>query len=296
MTGNLTRYAWLSIAAGVTTLGLKTVAWRLTGSIGLLSDAIESIVNVVAAIVALWALTVAAAPPDEEHEHGHYKAEYFSSGFEGALIIFAAVAIIVSAVPRLLAPQPLEQLSVGLVVSAGASVVNLVVGQILIRTGRKYGSITLEADGHHLMTDVWTSVGVIVGVALAGFTGWIWLDPLLAIFVALQILRTGYKLVRRSGMGLLDTAVPKDVRATIEAVLDRYRAEGALWHALRTRQAGQRCFVSVHILVPGAWTVERGHDLLECLEADLHEAVPMMTVLTHLEPIEDERAYDDAGL
>jgi cation diffusion facilitator family transporter len=296
VTRDLTRYAWLSIAAGVATLGLKTLAWWLTGSVGLLSDAIESIVNVVAAAVALWALSVAAAPPDEEHEHGHGKVEYFSSGFEGGLIIVAAIAIVVSAVPRLLAPRPLEHVGVGLAVSAGASVVNFVVGGLLIRTGKKHGSITLEADGHHLMTDVWTSVGVIVGVTLARLTGWYWIDPLLAIFVALQILRTGYKLVRRSGMGLLDAAVSKEERAAIEAVLDSYHAEGAHWHALRTRQAGQRCFASVHVLVPGSWTVARGHDLLERLEADLHKAVPTMVVLTHLEPIEDERAYGDAGL
>jgi cation diffusion facilitator family transporter len=296
MTGNLTRYAWLSIAAGVTTLGLKTLAWWLTDSVGLLSDAIEAIVNVVAAVVALWALTVAAAPPDEEHEHGHNKAEYFSSGFEGGLIIVAAIAIVVSAVPRLLVPRPLEHVDVGLAVSAAASVVNLVTGRLLIAAGKARASIVLEADGHHLMTDVWTSVGVIVGVTLAKFTGYSWIDPLLAIAVALHILRTGYKLVRRSGMGLLDTAIGKEERSSIEAVLNSYRVEGAHWHVLRTRQAGQRCFASVHVLVPGAWTVKRGHDLLERLEADLKKAVPTMTVLTHLEPIEDERAYDDSGL
>lgn len=293
---DLTRYGWLSVGAGVTTLALKLLAWWLTGSVGLLSDALESIVNVVAALVAVWVLRVAAAPPDVEHEHGHDKAEYFSSGLEGALILAAAIAIIVSAVPRLLAPRPLEAVSVGLVVSTGASAVNLAVSRILLRAGRRHRSITLEADGRHLMTDVWTSAGVMVGVAAVQLTGLLWLDPVLAIGVALQITWTGGRLLHRSGMGLLDSSVAKEDRAAIEAVLERYRAEGATWHALRTRLSGARRFVSVHVLVPGDWTVKRGHDLLERLEADLRATAPMTTVMTHLEPVEDESAYADTEL
>lgn len=293
---DLSRHAWLSIGAGLVTLGLKTAAWRVTGSVGLLSDALESIVNVVAALAAFWALRVAATPPDEEHPHGHDKAEYFSSGFEGALIIVAALAIVAAAVPRLVAPRPLETVGVGLAVSAAASLINLAVGRRLIQLGKRHESITLEADGHHLLTDVWTSAGVIAGVALVSLTGFLRLDPLLAIGVALHILATGWQLVRRSGMGLLDTALPEAERAAIEAVLDRYRSEGAIWHALRTRQSGARRFVSVHVLVPGRWTVKRGHDLLERVETELRQLAPRMAVLTHLEPIEDERAYTDEEL
>lgn len=293
---DLTRYAWMSIAAGFTTLGLKMLAWWMTGSVGLLSDALESIVNVVAAIVALLALRVAASPPDAEHEYGHNKAEYFSSGLEGALIIAAAIAIVASAVPRLLQPRQLEAVSLGLVVSTAASVVNLVVGRILIQRGKKHRSITLEADGHHLMTDVVTSVGVIVGVAATQITGFLRLDPLIAIGVALQIMWTGGRLLHRSGMGLLDTSVTKEERVAIEAALDRYRAEGASWHALRTRKSGSRRFITVHILVPGGWTVQRGHDLLERLEEDLRALEPSTTVITHLEPLEDKRAHADQEL
>lgn len=292
----LTRYAWYSVAAGVATLGLKTAAWWITGSVGLLSDALESIVNVVAAFVALWVLRVAAAPPDEEHPYGHDKAEYLSSGFEGALIVVAAIAILASAIPRLLEPRPLSDIGVGLAISIIAALVNLGVGQLLIRTGRARDSIVLEADGHHLMSDVWTSAGVFVGLVLAQFTGLWWLDPILAIAVALNILRTGYQLLHRSGMGLLDTAINAPEQATIEAILNRYTAEGVTWHALKTRQSGARRFVSLHVLVPGVWSVRRGHDLLERLEAELREAIPKLTVMTHLEPIEDERSYADDGL
>ena len=275
--GHLARYAWLSIAAAFTTIALKTVAWQLTGSVGLLSDALESLVNLVAAVVALIVVKYAAAPPDAEHEHGHDKAEYFSSGLEGALIMVAAVSIVASAVPRLLAPQPLESVGLGLAVSAAASLVNLLVGRKLIGVGKKERSITLEADGHHLMTDVWTSGGVIVGVAL-------------------QILWTGGKLMKRSGMGLLDTSVTAEERHVIEAALDAFKTDGVDWHALRTRQAGSRRFIVVHVLVPGDWTVQRGHDLLERVETALRATAPGTSVTTHLEPLEDARAYGDQGL
>jgi cation diffusion facilitator family transporter len=292
---DLARYAWLSIAAALTTIVLKAAAYAVTGSVGLLSDALESGVNLVAAIIALWALRVAAAPPDAEHPHGHDKAEYFSSGAEGALIFVAAVLIVASAVPRLLAPRELETVGLGLAVSVGASVVNLVVARVLLRAGRANRSIALEADGHHLMTDVWTSAGVIVGVGLVELTGVKVLDPLVAIAVAVHILWTGYGLVRRSVRGLMDPSLPADERLAIEAALDTVRSAGATWHALRTRQSGARRFAAVHVLVPGAWTVERAHDLAEEVEERIRVALHPIEVVVHLEPLEDPRAWRDEG-
>ncbi len=294
-TTDLTRYAWLSIGAAATTIALKSAAYLLTGSVGLLSDALESGVNLVAAIVALWALRVAAAPPDDEHPHGHDKAEYFSSGVEGALILVAAVMIVGSAVPRLLAPRPLETVGLGLVLSLGASMVNLIVARVLLRAGKAHHSIALEADGRHLMTDVWTSAGVLVGVGLVVLTGVSLLDPLVAIAVALHILVTGYGLVRRSVGGLMDPALPPIERQAIAAALDSVRGEGATWHALRTRQSGTRRFVVVHVLVPGAWTVERAHDLAERVESRIREGVHPIEIVVHLEPLEDPRAWLDEG-
>ncbi|MFO0615418.1 MAG: cation diffusion facilitator family transporter [Polyangiaceae bacterium] len=290
-----TRYAWLSIGAAFSTLGLKLLAWRLTGSVALLSDALESIVNVVAALVALWVLRVAASPPDAEHEYGHHKAEYFSSGLEGALIIAAAVGIVVSAVPKLIHPEPLESVGVGLALSMAAAGINLATGRLLIVRGRTLKSIALEADGHHLMTDVWTSGGVLVGIVIVKLTKLAWVDPLIAIAVALQIVWTGVRLLRRSGTALLDASVSAEERRAIEAVLDGYKAEGASWHALRTRQAGVRRFVSLHVLVPGDWSVQRGHDLLERLERDVRALAPETQVTTHLEPLEDERSHGDSN-
>jgi cation diffusion facilitator family transporter len=292
-----THYAWLSIAAALLTIGLKSTAYLLTGSVGLLSDAIESLVNLVAAAVVLVVLRIAMAPPDEEHEFGHGKAEYFSSGLEGALILVAAVAIIVSAVPRLFDPRPLDDVAIGLVVSAAASAVNLFVALRLRAAAREHHSISLEADAHHLMTDVWTSLGVILGVALVAVTGWERFDPIIAIAVAIHILWIAWRLLHRSAMGLLDTAVPVADRDALLAVLARYeREDGMHWHALRTRQAGARRFVSVHVLVPGAWTVQRGHDLCERIEHDLAATRSMTTVFTHLEPVEDARSFADQGL
>lgn len=293
---SLARYAWLSIAAAVTTIGLKTAAWWTTGSIGLLSDAIESLVNLAAALVALWALKLAERPPDEEHAYGYSKAEYFSSGFEGGLIFLAAVAIVWTAIPRLMAPQPLEHVGIGLAISVIAALVNLGVALVLRRAGERHTSITLEADAHHLMTDVWTSAGVVAGVAAVALTGWQRLDPIIAIAVALNILWTGFRLVRRSALGLLDRAVPVPSRDAIHAVFARYEARGIAFHALRTRQAAGRSFASVHVLVPGAWTVQQGHDLVEELEEDIRAAVPGTSVITHLEPLEDPKAQDDVGL
>ena len=293
---NLARFAWLSIAAAVTTIAMKTVAWRMTGSVGLLSDALESVVNLVAAIMTLLMVTLAARPPDEEHAYGHSKAEYFSSIVEGALILVAALAIAWAATDRLLHPQPLEQAGLGLVVSAGASLVNLVVARVLFAAGRLHRSIALEADAHHLMTDVWTSVGVLAGIGVVAATGWTMLDPLVAIGVAINIVWTGVQLIRRSALGLLDTALPEGERALLQQVLDRHDAAYVRFHAVRTRQAGARRFVSMHVLVPGDWTVTRGHRLLEQIEAEIRAALPGSTVLTHLEAMEDPASWEDQGL
>lgn len=252
--------------------------------------------NLVAAIVALRALAVAARPADEEHAYGHTKAEYFSSGFEGALVLVAAVLIVGTAVGRLLTPVPLTRLGTGLVLSVVASVINLGVARVLFRAAREHTSIALEADAHHLMTDVWTSVGVLAGVGLVGLTGWQLLDPLVALLVAANITRVGISLVRRSMLGLLDTALPPDVQGEIQRVLDRHRTNGIEFHAFRTRRSGARRFMSVHVLVPGAWTVQRGHDLLEEIEAEIRAEVPRLAVFTHLEPIEDPVAWHDTTL
>jgi cation diffusion facilitator family transporter len=292
----LMRYAWLSIATAVVTILLKGVAWWITGSVGLLSDALESFVNLAGALMALAMLSLAAIPPDENHAYGHGKAEYFSSAFEGFLIAVAAVLIAWQAIARLIAPQPLEAVGVGLAVSVVASAVNLLTARTLMGVGRRYRSITLEADAQHLMTDVITSIGVIIGVGLVWLTGWLWLDPVIALAVAVNILWTGWQLMRRSTAGLMDVALPEDERSAIDAVLDRYRAQGLEFHALRTRQAGTRAFVTLHVLVPGDWTVQKGHDWSERIEGDIRAAVPHAHVTTHLEPQEDPISHADALL
>lgn len=293
---SLKRYALLSICAALLTIGLKTAAYLITGSVGLLSDALESVVNLAAAITALIALTVAARPADEEHAYGHTKAEYFASGFEGALILFAAGTIAVSATRRLMDPEPIQAVALGLTVSAVATIVNLWVARLLGRAGKRFGSIALEADAQHLMTDVWTSIGVVAGVAGVALTGWQWLDAVIALFVAANIVRIGVVLLRRSMLGLLDTALPEELRATIIAVLERHQRQGVEFHALRSRQAGVRRFVSLHILVPGDWSVQRGHDLLEQIEEEIRAEVPKVTVFTHLEPLEDPASWEDTQL
>ncbi len=293
---SLTRYAWLSIGAALVTMGLKTGAYFLTGSVGLLSDAMESVVNLATAIVALIALSIAARPADEEHAYGHGKVEYFSSGLEGALILVAAGTIAYTAMQRLIDPQPLEQVGLGLAISTVASVINFAVARVLMRAGKRHSSITLEADAQHLMTDVWTSIGVIVGVAAVALTGWQRLDPIIALLVAVNIVWAGAQLLRRSALGLIDTALPVDDLAKIESVLARYRGSGVAFHALRTRQAGMRRFVSVHVLVPGAWTVLQGHHLAEQIEHDLSSTLPNTTVFTHIEPLEDPSSWDDTQL
>ncbi len=293
---SLKRFAWLSIAAAVATIGLKALAYLLTGSVGLLSDALESFVNLAGALMALSMLSLAARPADANHAYGHGKAEYFSSGVEGGLILIAAASIAVAAVDRLFNPRPLEQLGLGLGISVVASAINLGVGLVLMRAGRQYESITLEANAHHLMTDVWTSAGVLVGVGAVALTGWLWLDPVVALAVAANIVWTGVRIVRSSILGLMDTALPEAEQAQIAAVLERYVGDEVQYHALRTRRAGPRRFVSVHVLVPGEWTVDRGHELLERIEAELRAALPMTSVLTHLEPLGDPAAWDDLDL
>lgn len=293
----ITRFAWLSIGAALTTIALKTGAYLLTGSVGLLSDALESLVNLVAAVMALAMLTIAARPADESHVYGHSKAEYFASITEGLLILAAAAGIILTAINRILQPRELEQLGIGLGVSTAASMINFIVARVLLREGRARRSITLEADAHHLMTDVWTSIGVIGGVAIAGFTGWRVLDPLVAIIVALNIIWTGGRLVSRSVSGLMDAALPGSEQILIQNVMDKYRKQGVEFHALRTRQAATRRFISVHILVPGEWTVHDAHHLAEDFEADIREALgSVVTVFTHIEPVEDELSMEDMSL
>ncbi|CAN5449785.1 cation diffusion facilitator family transporter [soil metagenome] len=294
---NLKRFAWLSILAAVLTISLKMTAYFLTDSVGLLSDALESVINLVAAIIALLMLNLAARPPDDDHAFGHDKAEYFASGIEGLLILIAAVSIGWTASVRLLAPQPIEKIGIGLILSLLATIINLVVARILIRIGKEHHSIILEADGKHLMTDVWTSIGVVIGIAAVAATDWYFLDPIIALLVAANIIWTGIQLTRRSALGLLDTVVSKPKQQAICEVLDRYvRREGIEYHALRTRQSGMRQFVSVHILVPGEWTVHRGHQLLEQIEADIRRAVAGTIVFTHLESLDDPASWNDIEL
>jgi cation diffusion facilitator family transporter len=293
---SLTRYAWLSIAAALATILLKGVAWRMTGSVGLLSDAIESFVNLAGAIMALGMLTLAAQPADDDHAHGHGKAEYFSSAFEGFLILLAALSIGYTAIERLMHPQPLEAVAAGLLVSVVASIINFATARTLMRVGRTHNSITLEADAHHLMTDVWTSAGVIAGVGLVWLTGWLWLDPAIALLVAVNIVWTGWQLMQRSAAGLMDVSLPAEQLAQVEALLTGYREQGLEFHALRTRQAGSRVFVTLHVLVPGSWTVQHGHDWSERIEADIRNALPHAHVTTHLEPIEDPVSMVDQEL
>jgi cation diffusion facilitator family transporter len=275
---------------------MKTSAYLLTGSVGLLSDALESVVNLVGALMALAMLTIAARPADEEHEFGHTKAEYFSSGVEGTLILLAAASIIASAVPRLINPRPLEQVGLGLVVSVAASLVNLYVARVLLRAGKQHQSITLEADARHLMTDVWTSAGVLAGVGLVALTGWVRLDPIVACLVAVNIIWSGFGIVRKSVSGLMDTAIPMQDQSQLQKALQPYAREGVQFHALRTRASAARKFVSLHVLVPGQWTVLRGHRLLERIEADIRHALPGVTVFTHLESLTDPASLDDTSL
>lgn len=293
----LERYAWLSVGAALATIALKTLAWWLTGSVGLLSDALESLVNLAAAFLALSMLRLAATPPDEAHQYGFSKAEYFAAGIEGGLIVIAAAGILYAAIPRLVAPRMLDTPVLGLALSIAASVINLLVARALMRAGRKHDSIALEADGRHLMTDVWTSIGVIIGVALVFITGWLRLDPLIALAIAGHIVWTGFGLVRRSVSGLLDAAISREDQHEVTKLFAEYsRRYGVAFHALRTRQAGARRFVSFHLLVPDGWSVAQAHGLSEEIEARMRAMVPNASIFTHIEPISDPASYDDQGL
>jgi len=294
---NLGRYASLSLGAAFATIALKAFAWYVTGSVGLLSDALESLVNLAAAVLTLSMLRLAAAPPDDAHPYGRFKAEYLASGMEGALIVFAALSIAVAAAPRLVAPQALDLPALGIALSAVATAINLMVGLKLLAIGRRLQSIALEADGHHLITDVWTSVGVVAGVALVAATGWLILDPLIALAVALRIVWTGVMLMRRSFLGLLDAAIPPEELALVEKIFAEYRrGYGVDFHALLTRQAGARRFVSFHLLVPDGWPVERAHQLAEEIEERIRTLVPKAITISHIEPISQPASYDDIKL
>ena len=293
----LERYARLSVAAALATLALKSAAWWVTGSVGLLSDALESFVNLAAALLALSMLRLAARPPDAAHPYGRHKAEYFASGIEGALIVLAAASIAYAALPRVLDPQPIAAPWLGIAINAAASAINLGCGLVLIGAGRRLDSIALKADGHHLMSDVWTSVGVVAGVAAVALTGWAVLDPLVALAVAAHIVWTGFGLMRRSFSGLMDAAIPQAERAEIEKIFAEYRRRyGVDFHALLTRQSGSRRFVSFHLLVPDAWTVEHAHRLSEEIEARIAALVPNAATLSHIEPISHPSSYDDIRL
>ena len=306
---SLMLYGWLSIFAALSTIALKSYAYFLTDSVGLLSDALESIINLVAAMIMLVVLYIAAKPPDEKHPYGHEKIEYFSSGAEGVMILLAAVSIMVTAWERLSHPQPLQQLDIGIAISVFASIINLIAALILIHAGKKNNSITLESDGKHLMTDVWTTVGILIGIGIIltansfeeslaiakqfGLNGWEIIDPIIAIFVALNIVWTGLKLLQRTFLGLMDGALASEEQAQIIDVLEQFVAlNNIAYHALRTRYAGSRRFMSVHILVPGNWSVQKGHDLAELIEQRITEIFDNIDIDTHLEPIEDPVSWE----
>jgi cation diffusion facilitator family transporter len=287
-------YATLSVGAALLTIALKLAAYFLTRSVGLLSDALESGVNLVAALVAVWSLTVAAKPPDHKHTFGYSKAEYFSSGVEGGLILVAAIGIVLSAWPRLWHPQPLEELGLGMALSLLASGVNGGMALVLLRAGQRLKSVSLQADARHLLTDVWTSIGVVLSLILVPITGQLIFDPVIALVVAANIVWAGIMLLRETTSGLLDIALPIAEQRQIEAILSTYQQQGIQFHSLQTRVAGSRGFVLLHVLVPGAWTVQKGHDLCEELEQAIAQAIPNTHVTTHLEPLEDPVSWNDS--
>lgn len=290
---SLIKYAYLSIATGIAVFLLKIGAWYYTGSVGLLSDALESTVNIVAAVIALFALKAAAKPADKEHHFGRGKAEYFSAQIEGFMILLAALIIVVTAAERFLHPRALEQLGWGLAISTIASGLNGAVAVILMRAGKAHRSPVLDADGKHLLTDVWTSVGVIVGVALVQITGYLRLDSIVAMAVGINIIVTGFHLLRESTSKLMDKSLSDEDHAEIVAVLKKFESDEVKFHALQTRESGRHRFVSMHVLVPGAWSIQKGHDLSENVEAEIIAALPDTTVSTHVEPIEDPRSWED---
>jgi cation diffusion facilitator family transporter len=293
---SLTRFAWISIAAALITICLKLYAYWISNSVGLLSDALESFVNLLTAIVVLAALQIAAKPPDDDFTFGYSKIEFFSSGFEGGMILIAAVGIAFTAIQRLLNPQPLEQIGLGLFISASASLINLAVSRILTQAGKRYNSITLQADARHLMTDVITTGGVIVGVGLVSITKLVILDPIIALLVAANILFTGGRLLRQAYHGLMDISLPEPDLATIQIILQTYEAQGIKFHAIRSRSAAARKFLSMHILVPGAWSVHKGHRIAEEIENEIRQELPQIAIFTHVEPIEDPVSFEDSRL
>jgi cation diffusion facilitator family transporter len=296
-TQSLKKFIYLSIVAAVATISLKLFAWNLTDSVGLLSDALESCVNLVAAIIALVMITIAEKPADDDHAFGHNKAEYFSSAIEGGMIVLAAFSIIWTAIPRVIHPQPLENMGIGLLVALGASGINLVVALVLLKNGKKYNSITLDADGKHLMTDVYTSAGVLLGILAVKLSGWMVLDGIVAIGVAFNIIWAGYQLIRRSAMGLLDSGISKEERLKISRLLETFKSQNIEFHSLMTRQSGQRKFITLHVLMPGQWTVRKGHNTVEKIEKNIRDVFDgPVTVFTHLEPKEDTVSMDDIGL
>jgi len=289
----LARYAWISIGASILTILLKSLAYLLTNSVGFLSDAVESIVNLVAGFMALAMLTVAARPADEIHAYGHSKAEYFSSTTEGILILVAAGGIITTAVRRFLAPQPLEQLGIGVALSVVASLVNFFAARILLKTGKRENSITLEADAHHLMTDVWTSLGVITGMAIVALTGWQTIDPIVAVLVGLNIIWTAYQLLRRSVAGLMDASLPVKEQKIIMDVMEKFRGKGVVFHSLRTRQSAAQRFLSVHMRAPGTWTLHEAHHVAEDFEHAVRDELPDAVILTDIEPADENALKKD---
>jgi cation diffusion facilitator family transporter len=286
----------LSIAAAVLTLCLKAAAYWLTGSVGLLSDAVESVVNLVAACTAYFSLRYAAKPVDASHTYGHEKIEFFSSGLEGVLILLAAAGIAYYAVRRLLVPEPLETLGWGLLISFAAAVINGVVGVLLLRTGRAHGSIVLEADGRHLLTDVWTSAGVLAALAVVALTRLEWLDPVIALVVACNIAWTAFDLIRRSFNGLMDHALPEAEQEAVRNAIVAHLGKDMDYHALRTRRAGSRRFADFHLLVPGRMTVKEAHACGERIEDAVRAALPGLEVSVHIEPIEERGAWEDSDL
>ena len=290
-------FLYLSIGAAIITIVLKSYAYYVTGSVGLMSDALESFVNLFAAIFALLMLIISQKPADKKHMYGHSKAEYFSSAAEGALIIIAAFSIIRSAIPRIINPVSIENVDLGLLLSLIASLVNFGVGSVLIINGKKRKSLILEADGRHLMTDVWTSLGVIVGIIIVKVTGWYIVDPIIALFVAVNIMYTGYKLIKRSARGLMDATIPDEDMKQIIVYLDSLKSKQIEYHSLMTRVAGQRKFIFFHLLVPGNWTVKHGHDCADEIEEHIISMfTEPVTVDTHLEPVEDPASMNDIGI
>ncbi len=290
---NLQKFAWMSIVVSVIVFGMKLAAWWITGSVGLLSDALESTVNIVAAVVALFAIRAAMKPADSVHHFGRGKAEYFSAQIEGFMILLAALIIIYTAAERIFNPRELDSIGWGLAISTIAAVINGGTATILLRAGKEHRSPALVADSKHLLTDVWTSVGVIVGVGLVVLTGWQPLDGIVAMAVGLNIIVTGINLLRSSTAGLMDKALPDADHLKIVEVLQRHESETVKFHALQTREAGRERFVSMHVLVPGDWSIQKGHDLSEVIEGEIKALLEHTTVTTHVEPLEDERSWAD---